>query len=146
MDQRSLLMAHYFRKISGKYKNGLKEIVFRDNSLGMVGHWQNSMWNGRKVVSDLSELVPKNYYKYMARQNGFMYFVADYVKCDWHKNREILEQFVKYRGNALLEIRMLPEPVVPMIPGTKAVDEIILPYGMKLDPADLLIGKRQKTL
>jgi len=142
MDQRSLIMAYLFRKKLKEHHNGLKQVIFRDNTLGMVRHWQNEMWQERRVASDLTDMIPPKYFRGMAYQNHFKYFRVDYRKEDSPKNFGVLEEFVKYRGNAILEVRMLPVPIEPMIPGNKYVGESLLPGGMKVDPADLLVGAK----
>lgn len=146
MDQRSLLMAYQMSGVLNKHNNGLKQIVFRDKTLGMVDHWQNSFWNGRKSASELH--LPSAYFKRMSEQNEFAYFLADFlVQNEGDKKRAeefnlpVIEDFVRYRGNALLEVRLNPVPALPMIPSGKGLDSLILPAGMKLDSADLIYGK-----
>ena len=183
MDQRGKLSAYHLKKYRMIPDNiGIKEIVFRDNSLAMVENWQNHFWNGNKIVSELN--LPEGYFCHMALQNEFTYFLVDYTNPEINdllldlrnfmsknnsfnsnysklketfkellkleeiylsilheKNIPIIEEFVKYRGNSLLEVRILPQGVLPMIPSTKSVEQIRLPYGMKLDPGDLLVGK-----
>lgn len=143
MDQRSLLTAWQMYKDGlTDSKHGLKVVVFRDNTLGMVDHWQGQFWKGNKVATQLD--MPERYFLNMANQNEFRYFMVDHVKDVKGNNEEntsALEKFVKYRGNALLEVRMLPQSAFPMIPSMQGVSKIILPYGMQLDPNDLLVGK-----
>ncbi len=146
MDQRSKLMAWQLAKAGKNY--GIKEVLFRDNSLGMVDFWQGEFWDERKTATALD--VPDRYFKKIAEANGFGYFMVNYMPGSkyssfWRyslgRNMDTLEKFVKYRGNAVLEVRMLPQSVRPMVPAAKSVAEIRLPYDLTLDPADLLVGK-----
>ena len=140
MDQRSLLLAYQLKKCNLIGKNSfVKEIVFRDNSLSMVDHWQDQFWNSNKTASDLD--LPLKYFENMASQNEFKYFLVDYLNGNSDNNISVIENFVKHRGNALLEVRMFPEPVLPMIPSMKSIDKMRLPNGNILDKEDLLIGK-----
>ncbi|MBI2107737.1 thiamine pyrophosphate-binding protein, partial [Candidatus Woesearchaeota archaeon] len=140
MDQRSLLTAYQMKQdgLIGE-DNGLKEIVFRDNSLGMVGFWQNRFYRERKAYSELR--MPQEYFKHIALANEFAYFTANFIDGNPEQNAQILDSFAAYRGNALLEVRLLPTEVLPMVPSGKSAKDIILPYGMNLDENDLLVGK-----
>ena len=140
MDIRSLLMGYYLKERLGQYSNGVKEIIFRDNSLGMVRTWQNNMFKERIHATDLSDMIPPEYFEGQARSTRFEYFKADYVNRGVD-NRRIIEQFVKHRGNAILEVVILPAEPLPMTPGAKSVKDSILPYGQRIDPADLMVGK-----
>ncbi|MBI2650607.1 hypothetical protein HYX04_04800 [Candidatus Woesearchaeota archaeon] len=137
MDQRAKLMAWQLAR-DGQYP-GVKEIIFRDNSLGMVDFWQDEFWEQRKTATAIE--APDEYFKHIALASQFKYFVVDYRNGNTGSNRAISEDFVKYRGNALLEVKMLPQSVRPMIPAAKSALEMKLPNGMKLDPTDLLVGK-----
>jgi thiamine pyrophosphate-dependent acetolactate synthase large subunit-like protein len=134
-------MAYDMRNKLAEYGNGLKVIVFRDETLGMVDHWQNLIYRGRKTATSL-ENVPPKFFKKMAEQYEFSYYMADYRNIDGIDNDRILEEFVKHRGNAVLEIRMEPIPALPMIPSMKGVADTILPYG-KISPEDLIIGMKK---
>lgn len=133
MDQRSLSMPSQLRKRG--FGGRIKEIVFRDNSLGMVGLWQKKFYNGNETVSELD--YPRNYFKGMADQNKMRHFVIEYRGSNGVNNDAVIEEFVKHRHDALLEVRLQAEGVYPMIPSMKSVPEMILPHGMKLDHADI---------
>lgn len=137
MDQRAKLMAWQLSQ-EGQ-SPGIKEIIFRDNSLGMVDFWQGEFWDERKTATTIE--APRDYFMHIASASQFQYFVVDYIKENAETNRYVLEHFVKYRGNAVLEVRMLPQSVRPMVPAAKSVIEMKLPNGMTLDPADLHVGK-----
>lgn len=141
MDQRAKLMAWQLVK-DGKFP-GIKEIIFRDGSLGMVDFWQGEFWDERKTATSIE--APPDYFMNLAEANGFGYFAVDYRTGDSgirkYVNTHVLKKFVKYTGNAVLEVRMLPQSVRPMIPAAKSAAEMKLPNGMELDPADLLVGK-----
>jgi acetolactate synthase I/II/III large subunit len=136
MDERSMSMAYDMRQELARYKNGLKQIVFRDNLLGMVGHWQTSFWRDRKTVTQLSR--PTDFFRYKSLSHEFAYFLVDYSQqFRPEANDEIIRQFVNYEGNATLEVRMNPIPVLPMIPAGKGVPDTILPGGKRFEAVDL---------
>ena len=144
MDMRSMLFAWDLFKQRKSY--GIKQIVFRDESLNMVEFWQDRHWDGRKTATQLR--LPKNYFWNLAIAHEFSPFTVDYKKdstgkkeVDLEWNRKIIEEFVRYKGNALLEVRLAPHNVLPMIPAAQSVAEIVLPKGQKLDPNDLTIGR-----
>jgi acetolactate synthase I/II/III large subunit len=141
MDIRSLLFGYQMRDELAQHGNGMKQIIFRDNSLGMVRNWQSNMYGKSFNATDLSNLIPRDYFKDQARAAHFAYFSADYIDGNPFVNRAIIENFVKYRGNAILEVRMRPVEALPMTPGTKSVRDAYLPNGNKVDPADLLVGR-----
>ena len=105
----------------------------------MVEFWQGEFWDERKTATELK--APEDYFMHIAKANQFGYFAADYRNGGTETNKYIVEQFVKHRGNAVLEVRMLPQSVRPMIPAARSAAEMKLPNGMALDPADLLVGK-----
>lgn len=136
MDQRAKLMAW---RLYQKNNPGIKEIIFRDNSLGMVDFWQEEFWEQRKTATNIE--APADYFKHIALANQFGYFSADYTAGTTEINQHALKKFVRHKGNAVLEVKMLPQSVRPMIPAAKSAAEMKLPNGMALDPADLLVGK-----
>ena len=133
MDQRSLTMPRQLRKKG--MVGPLKEIVFRDNSLGMVDCWQAEFYEDRKAVSEID--LEEDYFSDMAKQNNMRYFVLDSKDIPSAHALSTFEEFVKYRHEAFLEIRMQPQSVKPMVPSMKGVADIILPGELKLDPSDL---------
>lgn len=137
MDQRSKLMAWQLAQEGSLY--GIKEVLFRDGTLGMVDFWQTEFWESRKTATEIR--APLRYFEKAAEQNEFAYFMADYRTNVATENRKILEYFVQHRGNAVLEVRMLPESVRPLIPAGKGVQSVRLNHSKELDPADLMVGK-----
>jgi acetolactate synthase I/II/III large subunit len=133
MDQRSLSMAWKLQQ-ENKDNYGLKVVLFRDNTLGMVDHWQNEAWGGRKTLSDVD--LPKNYFKHMARMNHFRYFSATISDPHTMPTRTIGD-FVNAVGNAMFEVRLSPQGVFPMIPAGTYVGETKLPRGERIDPIHL---------
>ena len=137
MDQRANLMAWQLSQ-EGQF-SGIKEVIFRDNSLGMVDFWQGEFYDERKTATEIR--APDEYFMHIAHANQFEYFVVDYKGGSPKMSKDVLENFVKHRGNAVLEVRMQPQSVRPMVPAAKSAAEMKLPNGMTLDPADLLVGK-----
>ena len=103
------------------YDLPVKIVVLNNCGDGMVKQWQKLFFKGRLSASDKS-LHKKDFIK-AAQADGFQYAVRLERKEDVPR---VIEEFVKFKGPAFLEVMIDPDAgVYPMVGPGQAYDEMI---------------------
>jgi acetolactate synthase I/II/III large subunit len=145
MDESALMIAYHLKRDETRNKYGIKVIIFRNSSLGMVEYWQDVFYGQRKAASILNP--PENYYKNIAAAYEAEHFMIDITenktdmdgidqKINFGAIR-VINSFVRSNNNAVFEVRLPFEGIYPFIPPGRSVADMMINEKKRVNKEDI---------